>query len=112
MMSFLIQWAITGIAVLVAVKIVPGIEIDDMGSAIIAALVLGLLNAFVRPLLVLLTLPVTFLTLGLFLLVINAVVLMFAAGLVSGFRVGGFGAALLGSIVISVVSWGIGALID
>jgi len=80
------------------------VSINSFGYALIAALVLGLLNVLVRPLLVLLTLPVTVLTLGLFLFVINALMFWAAAGLLDGFRVDGFGAALIGSVIYSIAS--------
>ena len=82
-----------------------GIEVRSFGSAMLAALVLGLLNAVVRPLLIILTLPVTLLTLGLFLFVINAVTFQLASGLLSGFHVASFWLALLGSVLYSL--WGI-----
>ncbi|MBC8041895.1 MAG: phage holin family protein [Rhizobacter sp.] len=105
MVNLLITWLITAVAVYAAASFVPGITVRDFGSALIVALVLGLLNAFVKPVLVFLTLPVTIVTLGLFLLVINALILYFVAYLLKGFEVNGFVPALLGSIVISIVSY-------
>ncbi len=103
---FIIQAVVVGLLLYLVAKIVPGIEIDGCGYALLAGLVLGIVNALVRPLLVLLTLPITVLTLGLFLLVINALMLMLAAALAPGFRVRGFGAALLGAILLSIFSLG------
>ncbi len=104
MKAFLLRWAVLTIAVLVAAYTVPGIHADGLLSVAVAALLLGLLNAFVKPILVLLTLPLTVLTLGLFLLVINALLLGIAAWLVKGFEVDGFFSALLGAIVIAVAN--------
>ena len=83
----------------------PGVEFRSAGSLIAAAFLLGIVNAFVRPLLVLLTLPFTILTLGLFLLVINGFMVALVAALIDGFVLRGFGSALLASIVVSVTSW-------
>jgi putative membrane protein len=101
--SLLLKWLVSAIAVYAAASFVPGITLPSFGRAMIVAVVLGLLNAILRPILVLLTLPITILTLGLFLIVINALMLMLAGELVKNFEVAGFGAALLGSLVISVV---------
>lgn len=86
-------------------KLVPGIQIDHFRNLLIAALVLGLLNAFLRPLLVLLTLPVTIMTLGLFTLVINGAIFYLTASLVEGFRVTGFGTALIAALLFSLFSF-------
>ena len=85
-------------------SLVLGIEVDGFYAALIAAIVIGLLNLFVKPILVLLTLPVTVLTLGLFLFVINAFIFWFAASFIDGFAVDGFLAALVGSIIVTIVS--------
>ncbi|HMA36502.1 MAG TPA: phage holin family protein [Chloroflexia bacterium] len=99
------RWAVTIIAVFVAAKLVPGIHYDSwLGLALFAA-VLGLANAVVRPIVTILALPVVLLTLGLALLVINALMFLLAAAIVPDFRVDGFLAALVGSIVVSVVGW-------
>jgi putative membrane protein len=84
---------------------VPGIRVDGAASALLAGVVLGLINALVRPVLVILTFPLTLLTLGLFLLVLNGICLALTAYLVSGLHVAGFGAAIVGALVISIVSW-------
>ena len=104
MISLLARWILNAAALMLVAYLYPGVSVDSFGAALIAALVLGLVNAVVRPLLVLLTLPVTLLTLGLFLFVINALLFWLVAELVQGFNVGGFGSALLGSILYSVIT--------
>ncbi len=106
MEAFLIHVVIVGLLLWVVARIVPGVEVDGVGHALVAGLVLGVINALVKPLLVILTLPITILTLGLFLLVINALLLRLAAALVPGFRVDGFLPALLGALLLSVFSFG------
>lgn len=101
-MRLLVRWILLAAALLFVANVTPGVALNGFTAALIAALVLGLLNALLRPILVLLTLPVTVLTLGLFLFVVNAVVFWLAAGLLPGFAVAGFGAALLGSLIYSV----------
>jgi putative membrane protein len=105
MPGFLIRWAIVALGLWVADEVVDGIAIADTGTLILAAAMLGLVNAFVRPLFVLITFPLTIVTLGLFLLVVNAAMLGLVALLLDPFTVSGFGAALLGSIVVSLTSW-------
>ena len=95
---------------LLVAQLVSGIQVDDWGSAFLAALVLGLVNAFVRPLMIVLTLPLTIVTFGLFLLVINGLMLQLAGALVPGFRVHGFGSALLGSLLLTLFNLGVAAL--
>lgn len=95
---------LTAVALLVAAYVVPGIEIAGPYIAIIVAILLGILNLIVRPILIVLTLPITIVTLGLFLFVINAVLFWFVASFVRGFTVDSFGTALLGSVVVSLVS--------
>jgi len=104
MRGFFIRSAMTTVAVLVAAHLVPGIAVDGWVSALGAALVLGVLNAAVRPLLLLLSLPFILFTLGLFIFVVNAALLGLAAWLVPGFHVAGFWPAVLGSVVISLIS--------
>lgn len=101
---FLIRWAVYAVAVLVATQVVPGIECRSWGGLLVATLLLGLLNAFVRPLLLLLSLPLVVVTLGLFLWVINAALLYFVGWVVKPFYVAGFASALGGAAVISLVS--------
>lgn len=104
-MTLLIRWLLLACALVLLTQWDLGVQVDNFGAAMWAALVIGLLNAFVRPLLILLTLPVTLLTLGLFLFVINALTFQMASGLLDGFHVTGFWQALLGSILYSL--WGL-----
>ena len=101
-MKIVIRWLLLAAALLLVAHLYPGVQVTSFTSALIAALVLGLLNALLRPILVLLTLPVTVLTLGLFLFVINALMFYFAASLLDGFHVTGFVAALIGSLLYSL----------
>ncbi|HUG58130.1 MAG TPA: phage holin family protein [Candidimonas sp.] len=103
-MELILVWILNAVALLVVAYILPGITVASFGSALIAALVLGLLNTLVKPLLILLTLPITIVTLGLFLLVLNALVFWFAGSVLKGFQVSGFWWALLGAFVYSLVS--------
>jgi len=105
-MGFLARTFITAFALWAATQIVPGIAVRGVVSLLLAALVFGLVNALVRPVAVLVSLPLTVLTLGLFLFVVNAAMLGLVAWLLPGFVVTGFGPALFGAIVVSVVSWG------
>lgn len=104
MFTVIANWVLSALALYIVTRIVPGITVDDFGSALIAALVIGLVNALVKPLFIILTLPATILTLGLFLLVINALMLMLASSFTPGFRVDGFGTALIGSILLSIIT--------
>ena len=101
-MKIVVRWLLLAAALLLVANIYPGVSVSTFGTAMIAALVLGLLNTLLRPILVLLTLPVTLLTLGLFLFVINALMFYFAASMLDGFHVNGFVAALIGSILYSL----------
>jgi len=101
-MKIVLRWLLLAAALLLVANLYPGVQVASFSSAMVAALVLGLLNALLRPILVLLTLPVTVLTLGLFLFVINALMFYFAASLLSGFNVTGFAAALIGSLLYSL----------
>ncbi|MBB6082104.1 putative membrane protein [Castellaniella defragrans] len=107
----LLVWILNAVALLVVAYILPGITVASFGSALIAALVLGLLNAVVKPLLILLTLPLTIVTLGLFLLVLNALVFWFAGSILKGFQVDGFWWAVIGAIVYSIVSTALAGLL-
>ena len=111
-MKTLVRWLLLAAALLLVAHIYPGVTVGSFGSAMVAALVLGLLNTLLRPILVLLTLPVTVLTLGLFLFVINALMFYFAASMLNGFQVAGFGAALIGSLIYSVCGVVIDAAIE
>ncbi len=102
MIKLLTRWLLLAAALLLVAYLYPGVTIASFSAAMIAAFVLGLLNTVVRPLLILLTLPVTLITLGLFLFVINALMFWAAASLLEGFSVRGFGAALIGSLIYSL----------
>ncbi len=104
---FIIMTLVYAVLLLIVAKIVPGIEMDSMGSALLAGLVMGVVNALVKPVLVLLSLPFLILTLGLFLLVINALLLKLASAIVPGFQIKGFGSALIGALLLSIFSGGI-----
>ena len=101
-MKIIVRWLLLAAALLLVAHLYPGVVVKNFSSAMIAAFVLGLLNTLLRPILVLLTLPVTLITLGLFLFVINALMFYFAASLLDGFRVAGFAAALIGSLIYSL----------
>ena len=103
-MKLIVRWLLLAAALLLVAHLYPGVTVQSFGSAMIAALVLGLFNALLRPVLVLLTLPVTLITLGLFLFVINALMFWAAATVLEGFNVTGFGAALIGSLIYSLCS--------
>ncbi len=105
MVQIITRWLIITVAILLASRFVPGIHVDKLSTALIAAGVLGLINVFIRPIFILLTLPLTILTLGLFYFCINALMLKLVAYFVSGFEVTSFFAAFLGSLIISLVSW-------
>ncbi len=105
MARFLLRVVVAAAGLWLASRIVPGIHVSSLGSLAAAAILLGLVNAIVRPIVIFLTLPFTLITLGLFLLVINAAMLELVAVMLRGFSVHGFVAAILGSIVISLVSW-------
>ena len=101
-MKLILRWLLLAAALLLLANLKLGVTVASFGAAMVAALVLGLLNTLVRPLLVLLTLPVTELSLGLFVFVINALMFWSAAGVLDGFKVTGFGAALIGSLIYSL----------
>jgi putative membrane protein len=102
-MRIIIKWLLSAVALLAVAYLYSGVQVASFGSALIAAAVIGLLNMVVRPVLVVLTLPVTIVTLGLFLFVINALLFWAASGLLSGFQVNGFVAALIGSLIYSLL---------
>ena len=102
-MHLLLRWLLNTLALIIVAHLVRGFAFDSLGVVAITALVLGLLNALVRPLFVLLTFPITIVTLGLFLIVINAVMLELAAWLVPGFHIRSFGSALIGAIILSLI---------
>lgn len=105
MNGFLLRWFIASLGLWLAATVVTGIHAAGVGTLMIAALLLGMVNAVVRPLLIILTLPITVITLGLFLLVINAAMLGLVAWILPGLSIDGFFSAVLGSILISVVAW-------
>jgi putative membrane protein len=105
LIHFIVSWLVSAFAIWLVARIVPGIEVKDFRAALIAAAVIAVVNVTVGSILRFLTFPITFLTLGLFLLVINALLLMLAAALTPGFRVRGFLNALIGSLVLTVLTW-------
>lgn len=105
MKGVLLRWGILTLAVLAAAYLLEGIAVSGFGAALAAAAILGILNAFLRPLLILLTLPINILSLGLFTFVINALLLKLVAVVIPGFDVQSFWVALVGALVISLVSW-------
>ena len=105
MTRLFLTWVLNSFALFFVMKLVPGIQIDHFRDLLVATLILGLLNAVLRPVVLLLTLPVTILTLGLFTLVINGVMFYLAASLVDGFRVTGFGSAFVAALLFSLFSF-------
>ena len=103
-MKLIVRWLLLAAALLLVTHLYRGVTVDSFGSALLAAFVIGLFNTLVRPLLVLLTLPITLLTLGLFLFVINALMFWWAGSMFEGFKVPSFGAALIGSLIYSLCS--------
>jgi len=111
MRGFFVRLLITALGLWLASEIIPGFHFAGTGSLFAAALLLGVVNAVVRPLLIILTFPITIVTLGLFLIVINAAMVGLVATLLKGFTVSGFGPTLLGSLIISITSWGASSFI-
>ena len=105
MSAFLIRWMVTTVAVFVAEKLIPGIDCGSLSALLGASLLLGIANAFVRPLLLLLSIPFIISTMGLFIFVVNALLLLFVSHLIPSFEVSGFWNAFFGAIIISIVSW-------
>ena len=112
MVKMLLRWVLMAVALLAVSYLYAGVQVASFGTALLAAVVIGLLNVLLRPVLVLLTLPVTVLTLGLFLFIVNALVFWAASGLMPGFHVNGFWAALLGSLIYSALGLCIDAVIS
>jgi putative membrane protein len=110
MMRLLLIWLINTIALFVLPLILQSVQIDSFTTALVAALVLGLINTLIRPILIFLTFPVTVLTLGLFILVVNGLMFWAASDLVQGFQVAGFYSAVLGALLYSVISWLLSAI--
>jgi putative membrane protein len=111
MARILLVWLVNTLALAAVAYLMPSVTIASAGAAIVAALVLGLVNAVLRPVLVVLTLPVTVLTLGLFIFIINGLLFWAVASLVPGFDVGGFWSGVLGAVLFSIVSWLLSALV-
>lgn len=110
-MRILLVWILNAIALWLVTVLVPGVQVQDPWHAFIAAVVLGLVNVLVKPLLIILTLPITVLTLGLFLLVINALLFWGVGSLLPGFHVDGFWWAMLGALLYSLLTWALSALL-
>ncbi len=111
-MGLLVRWLILTASIMVASYLIQGIEVNGFFSALFAAAILGVLNVFFRPILLILTLPINILTLGFFTFIINAVLLKMASGVISGFVVHGFWSAVFGGLIISVVSWLLNSFIN
>lgn len=107
-MSFIIKWILSAIAVLIAAYLLPGVAVESFWAALVVAVVLALMNATLKPLLVILTIPITVVTLGLFLIVINAIIILMIDAIVGGFHVANFWWAIAFSLVVSIL----GALFD
>lgn len=105
MRGFVFRLLITALGLWAATKIVPGVRLEGWGNLLIAALLLGIVNAVIRPVILILTLPLTVLTLGLFILVVNGISLAVVAWLMPGFTLSGLGAAIFGSIIVGLTSW-------
>jgi putative membrane protein len=105
MRHFVFRWLVTTVGVMVAAAFIKGIRYDTTGALIAAALLLGILNAFVRPVLLILGAPLILLTLGIFILLVNGLMLYWVPGIVSGFHVDGYGTAFWGAVVIGIISW-------
>lgn len=112
MMRLITKLLIVVLALLLVERVVPGVEVESFYTALIVALILGLLNVLVRPLLLLLTLPVTIITLGLFVFVLNGLLFWFVSTFVDGFTVDGFIPAILGALFVSAVNWLLSKLLD
>jgi putative membrane protein len=110
-LRLLVAWLLHTVALIAVAYLLPGVSVASFGAALIAALVLGLVNTVIRPILLLLTLPVTILTLGLFIFVINGLLFWFVGSFIEGFHVAGFWWGVLGAIVYSLISWLLTALV-
>ncbi len=110
-MRLLLLWLLNAVALLAVTYLLPSIQVSNFGTALLAALVLGFINTLVRPVLAILTLPITVLTLGIFYLVLNGLLFWLASALIPGFQVNGFVSALVGAILYGVIAWALSALI-
>jgi putative membrane protein len=108
-MKFILHWLVIALALWVTAAILPGVSFASTTALAVGAIILGLVNALIRPILTILTLPITILTLGLFYLVVNGLVFYLASALVPGFEVAGFWWAVLGAFIVGVISWFVGA---
>ncbi|MGI8820153.1 MAG: phage holin family protein [Chthoniobacterales bacterium] len=111
MRHFVLRWLVTTVAVMIASAFVPGIRYDSFGALLGAAFLLGILNAIVRPILLILSAPLILVTLGLFILVVNGLMLRWVSAFVPGFHVDGFGSAFWGAIVVGIASWALSAFL-
>ena len=111
MMRLLVVWLVNTAALVAVAYLMPSVSISSFGAALVAALALGLVNTVIRPILVLLTLPVTVLTLGLFIFVINGLLFWAVGYFIEGFQVAGFWSAVIGAIIFSIISWLLSALV-
>lgn len=112
MKGLFVRWLMLTVAIMAAAYLLPGVKVTGFFSAFFAAAILGVLNALLRPLLLLLTLPLNILSLGLFTFVINALILMMASGVITGFQIAGFWSAVFGSLIIGLVSWLLTSMIN
>ena len=103
-MKLLFKWILSGLALWIVSRILPGFVVTDFGAALIAVIIIGLVNALIKPIFTLLTLPINILTLGIFSLVINALMLLLASNITPGFQIDGFGTALVGSIFLTILT--------
>jgi putative membrane protein len=111
MRGLMVRWAVSALALILTAALLPGIRVGGVLSALVAAAFLGIFNALLRPVLLLLTLPINILTLGLFTLVINGLMLQLVASVIKGVEIDGFGWAVLGSLVLGLINWVVNALI-
>ncbi|MFH0852968.1 MAG: phage holin family protein [bacterium] len=110
-MNLLLRWLLNAVALILVAYLLPGFAVNSLYSALVVAFFLGILNAIIRPILIILTLPVTLITLGLFTLVINAAIILFVSSFVKGFEVNGLGPAILAGILLWLISWFTNSLI-
>ncbi|MFZ0106537.1 MAG: phage holin family protein [Thiobacillus sp.] len=110
-MRLLLLWILNAVALLAVTWLLPSIQVSGFGAALLAALLLGFINTLVRPVLAILTLPITLLTLGIFYLVLNGLLFWLASALLPGFQVAGFGSAVFGAILYGVIAWALSSLI-
>lgn len=111
-MKILIKWLIIAVSILIAARIIPGVVVTGFWTALVLAVVMGLINVIIKPILILVTLPINLMTLGLFTFVINALLVMLASSIVKGFEVGGFLNALLFGIIVSILNFILSKLLD